>query len=231
MKISKANHRVPQALFLSLVAATGSIGPASVAATSIQDPAAVAGTAGKTWNYLVVEGESYETKANEAAEIGFAKVGADDTVKSSLGNPVLGAGTTASGGGALWTQTAFAQHVDKVTYKVQFAKAGTYYLYMRFTMYENGGNPANYLNEDSFFLPPTFGKDPQTDWPLSDRGGYAEGCCADAGYLFLREPGSDERVNKSAGDDDGRAYWEGRFHWNALISSQFLNPETQGEPK
>ncbi len=200
------------------------------AATTIQDPANTVGTGTNAWFYLVVEGESYEMKSNEDPAVGYAKVADTGEVQSFLGNPVLGAGTTASGKGALWTQTTFSQHIDKATYKVQFAKAGTYYLYMRFTMYENGGNEANYLNEDSFFVPPDFGKDPQTDWPLSDRGGYAEGCCADAGYLYIQEPGSDERVNRSLGDEAGRAYWEGKFHWNRLVSSQFLNVETQGEP-
>ncbi len=217
---------------LFTVAAAGSLGiPASRAATTVQDPGNTIGTGADAWSYLIVEGESFETKSNETEGVGFAKVDNTDTVMSFLGNPVLGPDTTASGNGALWTQTIFSQHIDKATYKVQFAKAGTYYLYMRFTMYENGGNEANYLNEDSFFVPPDFGLDPQTDWPLSDRGGYAEGCCADAGYLFLQEPGSDERVSRSNGDEEGRAFWEGNFHWNALISSQFLDPEAQGEPR
>ncbi|MGE3311717.1 MAG: hypothetical protein AB7O66_17255, partial [Limisphaerales bacterium] len=198
---------------------------------TVQDPGNMVGTGDTAWSYLVLEGEDYDAKSNEATDVGFAKVDNTDTVKSFLDNPVLGANTTASGNGALWTQTVFSQHIDKVTYKVQFSKPGTYYLYMRFTMYENGGNETHYLNEDSFFVPPDFGKDPQTDWPLSDRGGYAEGCCADAGYLYLQEPGSDERVNMSAGDEAGRAFWEGNFHWNALISSQFLVPESQGEPR
>jgi|GEM_PF-1595795 len=213
------------------LAVAGSQGmPAAQAATTIQDPGNVVGTGTNAWSYLVVEGESFETKSNEDPAVGYAKVANNDAVMSFLGNPVLGSGTTASGKGALWTQTVFSQHVDKATYKVQFAKAGTYYLYMRFTMYENGGNEANYLNEDSFFVPPDFGKDPQTEWPLSDRGGYAEGCCANAGYLYIQEPGSDERVNRSLGDEAGRVYWEGKFHWNKLVSSQFLNVETQGEP-
>jgi len=33
----------------------------------------------------------------------------------------------------------FGLHADKVTYQVQFATAGTYYLYMRFTMFDNAG--------------------------------------------------------------------------------------------
>ena len=45
------------------------------------------------------------------------------------------------------------QHIDKVTYQVQFAKPGTYYLYMRFTMFENGGNANITLTKiPSFFL-------------------------------------------------------------------------------
>ncbi|MBL9134509.1 MAG: hypothetical protein JNK85_01510 [Verrucomicrobiales bacterium] len=197
------------------------------AAVTVQQPGDVVGTGETAWSYLVLEGEDYETKSNETEGVGFVRVDSGGAVKSFLGNPVLGPETTASKKGALWTQTPFAAHSDKVTYRVQFAKPGTYYLYMRFTMFENGGNEASYLNEDSFFVPPDFEKDPQTDWPLSDRGGYAEGCC-DLGYLTIRDETGP--VSHSAGDEAGRAFWEGNFHWNQLNSSQFLSPETQGEP-
>jgi hypothetical protein len=131
--------------------------------------------------------------------------------------------------GALYTKTIFAEHADKVTYKVQFSQTGTYYLYMRFTMFENGGNLTSYGNEDSFFVPPDFGKDPQTDWPLP-RGGYAEGCCDVSGFLFIKDDPDGPRVNHFAEDEEANKYWEGNFHWNQLISSQFNNPETAGEP-
>lgn len=196
-------------------------------AVTVQDPANVVGTGAQAWSYLLLEGEDYDARANEADDVGFRRVNDSSALTSSQGFPILGAATTASKKGALYTQTIFAQHLDKVTYDVQFANAGTYYVYMRFTMFENGGNAANYLNEDSFYLPPDWGKDPQTDWPLSDRGGYTEGCC-DQGFLTINEGGSP--VNHSAGDDAGRAYWEGNFHWNQLSTSQFLNAETQGEP-
>ncbi|MEO8429308.1 MAG: hypothetical protein ABI651_19630, partial [Verrucomicrobiota bacterium] len=152
----------------------------------------------------------------------------------------LGTNTTASKKGALWIQNA-AKHGDKVTYQVQFATPGTYYLYMRFTMFESGVGAAHYLNEDSFFVPPDFDKDPQNDWPLVDaggqNGGYTEGCCDGAGFLSIPEKGGGGvRVNHSAGNVDadgnplGSDFWEGTFHWNDLLSSQFLNPDTQGEP-
>jgi len=195
---------------------------------TVQDPGNVVGTGAKAWSYLILEGEDYSLKTNENPGAGFTRANNSGTVTSALGNAVLAKDTTASKKGALWTQTTFGQHIDKVTYQVQFSKPGIYYLYMRFTMFENGGNLANYLNEDSFFVPPDFDKDPQTDWPLSDRGGYAEGCC-DGGYLTIKEGGNP--VNHSLGDDAGRAYWEGNFHWNELSSSQFLNPETQGVPR
>jgi hypothetical protein len=195
---------------------------------TVQDPSNTVGTGDQAWSYLVMEGEDYNDEADGNPDAGFGRVDSGGSLKSFLENPVLLKDTDASKQGALYTHTVFAAHADKVTYKVQFAKPGTYYFYMRFTMYENGGNLTHYLNEDSFFLPPDFGKDPQTDWPLSDRGGYAEGCCDAAGYLYIPENGV--RVNHGAGDDAGRAYWEGNFHWNQLISSQFLNAETQGDP-
>lgn len=200
----------------------------AAAAVAVQDLSNVVGTGEGVWSYLVLEGESFESQTNENPEAGFTRADATGAIASFLGNPILGPDTSASGGGALFTQTTFGQHIDKVTYKVQFAKPGTYYMYMRFTMFENGGNLAHYLNEDSFFLPPTFGKDPQTDWPLSDRGGYTEGCCDAAGFLYIAEKGGGGvRINHSADTN----YWEGKFHWNSIVSSQFLNAETQGEPR
>src|SRR5690606_10900880 len=110
-------------------------------------------------------------------------------LSNPVGSLILGPNTSASKKGALFTQTAFGEHIDKVTYKVQFATPGTYYLYMRFTMFENSDS-TTYLNEDSFFLPPDFNKDPQTDWPLAETnngrtGGYTEGCCSGAGFLHI----------------------------------------------
>ena len=207
---------------------------------AVQTAANVVGTGADAWSYLLVEGEEYVSETNDSEGVGFTRVDSSGTITSSLGNPVLGKNTTASKKGALWMQNA-ARHGDKVTYNVQFAKAGTYYLYMRFTMFESGVGPTHYLNEDSFFVPPEFDKDPQTDWPLSDaagqNGGYTEGCCDGAGFLFIPEKGGGGvRVPRQVGIDadgnpTGQAYWEGNFHWNDLFSSQFLNAATQGEPR
>jgi hypothetical protein len=195
---------------------------------TVQDPGNVVGTGADAWSYLILEGEDYDFKENDNLAVGFTRVSATSPLSDALGNPILGADTTASKKGALFTQTVFQEHADKVTYQVQFAKPGTYYLYMRFTMYENGGNFTHYINEDSFFVPPDFNKDPQTDWPLP-KGGYVEGCCDLSGFLYVPDA-TGVRVNHTAEDDAGKAFWEGNFHWNQLITSQFNNPDTAGEP-
>jgi hypothetical protein len=145
---------------------------------------------------------------------------------SSQGYKVLTNNTTASGKGALFTQAPlFGEHADKVTYQLKFAKAGTYYLYMRFTVFENGSNLAHYISEDSFFVPPDFGKDPQFDFPLP-RGGYVEGCC-DSGFLTLNEKGVITPHRNADLPGEG-PFWEGNFHWNLLRTSEFNNVDTQG---
>src|SRR5688572_6100464 len=197
-------------------------------AVTIQKPTDIAGPETNRWSYLKLEGENFETQADEDSEIGFASVDKSGAVTSFLGKPVLGPNSTASGSGALFTKTVFAEHADKVTYKVQFATPGTYYLFMRFTMFENGGSEGSYGNEDSFFVPPDFGKDPQTDWPLP-RDGYTEGCCDAAGYLYIKDEPGGSRNNHFAADEE-RTYWEGNFHWNELISSQWNVPENTGAP-
>jgi len=186
------------------------------------------GTGADEWHYLILEGESFDPNTKLAApEAGFTAVYADGARTNFYGNPVLGTDSTASKGGALFGQTIFGQYADKITYHVQFARTGTYYLYMRFTMFENGGSTAHYLNEDSYFVPPDFGKDPQIDWPLSDRGGYCEGGLSQSGFLWILDSCTDgARIDRSTDTN----YWEGNFHWNQCISSQFLNPTTQGEP-
>src|ERR1044071_2714322 len=176
-------------ILTSAVAAAMALASASTARaaqTVVQNPANVVGTGTNAWSYLIVEGEDYDSEVNDSPGFGFTPVLGDAALTNFLGNPILATNTTPSKKGAPWTEPA-PKHGDKVTYNLQFATPGTYYLYMRFTMFENGGNTAHYLNEDSFFLPPDFDKDPQNDWPLMDaggqNGGYTEGCCDAAGYL------------------------------------------------
>src|SRR5205807_1114421 len=111
----------------------------------------VVGTGTNAWSYLILEGEDYVSEANDTPGVGFTRADNSGAFTDFYGTPVLATNTTASKKGALWTQTIFGLHIDKVTYQVQFAKPGTYYLYMRFSMFENGTSTAGYTSEDSFF--------------------------------------------------------------------------------
>jgi len=200
---------------------------------TVQDPNDAVNTGTNVWRFLRLEAEDYAFETNRALDAGWVTAGATDALTNSLGNPVLGTNTTASKKGALYAQSPlFGLHADKVTYWVQFSNPGTYYLYMRFTMYDNAGGNGNYLSEDSFFVPPDFNKDPQTDWPLTDpangrNGGYTEGCCGNSGFLYIIDYQGDGSRTAQTTDTN---YWEGKFHWNQLLSSQFLTPGLSGEP-
>ena len=199
---------------------------------TVQDPGNVVGTGSNAWSYLVMESESFINKSNNNSALGFTGVAAGSTNIDFYGTPILATNTLASKKGALYT-LAGGQWGDKVTYQVQFARTGAYYMYMRFTMFENGGNTAHYINEDSFFMPPDFNKDPQYEWPIPQptpsgrSGGYVEGCCGTSGFLYILDyQGNGSRTQHTTDTN----YWEGAFHWNQLISSQFLNPADTGDP-
>ena len=205
-----------------------------------QDPGNTVASTNGPWSFLVMETENYFAKSNRNTLQGFAAVFPGSTNLSFYGGHILETNTGASGKGALLTQTpSFGLFSDKVVYRVKFATPGDYYLYFRFTMYENGGNLTHYISEDSFFVPPDFNKDPQFDWDPpgttgSNNGGYTEGCCGTSGFLYIIDyQGNGTRTDHSGETNtvpNGTNYWEGNFHWNQLISSQFLNPDTQGQP-
>ena len=201
-----------------------------VSKKQVQDPGNVVTTPSNSWSFLIMEGESFAAKSNRNAATGFTAVAPGSTNVAFYGSPVLASSTTASGKGALFTQSpSFGRFSDKVSYQVQFSTPGDYYMYMRFTMFENGGNLAHYISEDSFFLPPGFNLDPQFDWPIpgstgADDGGYTEGCCGSKGFLYILDfQGDGSRTDHSGGGDPGTNYWEGSFHWNQLFVSQFLS--------
>jgi len=110
---------------------------AHAAQTTVQDPGNVVGTGTNAWSYLVVEGEDYASETDDSPGVGFTRAQADGAIVSFLGNPILSTNTAASKKGALYIQPA-AKHGDKATYQMQFAKAGTYYMYMRFTISRAG---------------------------------------------------------------------------------------------
>ena len=198
---------------------------------TVQRPCNLVGTGSNAWSYLVVEGESYASSQDGDDTTGFGKVYNDAALADAYGSPLLPTNSTASMQAALGTIGAgFSRFSDKVTYQMVFSTPGDYYMYMRFTMFENsaGGGNNTYLNEDSFFLPPDFNKDPQFDWVPpgttgTDDGGYVDGCCGGAGYLFILDyQGNGSRTSHSTDTN----YFEGNFHWNQVLAGQFLSATT-----
>src|SRR5580765_5811973 len=198
---------------------------------TVQRTSNVVGTGSNAWSYLVVEGESYSSSQDGDDTTGFGRVYNDAALADAYGYPLLPTNSNASMQASLGTIGAgFSRFSDKVTYQMVFSTPGDYYMYMRFTMFENSANGGNntYLNEDSFYLPPDFNKDPQFDWNPpgtagSDDGGYVDGCCGSAGYLYILDyQGNGSRTDHSTDTN----YFEGNFHWNQVLAGQFLNPTT-----
>jgi len=207
-----------------------------VTKAAVQQPENKVVTATTNYPFLLMEAENYFAKTNRNLSGGFAAVTTLNTNVAFYGESILGTNTTASHKGALYTESpSFGRFGDYVSYRVQFAAPGDYYFYMRFTMYENGGNLTHYISEDSFFLPSGFNKDPKNDWlrpydpslPGQENGGYVEGFGAH-GFLMVLDyhgdtngPGAASRTDYSQSPSTN--YWEGQFHWNQLFVSSFLN--------
>jgi len=124
-------------------------------------------------------GRSYVSETESDPEIGSSRFLRRWGVNEFPGIPFWEQTQRHPGRGAYSNVPKARNSLDKITYKVMFRDAGTYYLYMRFTMFENGGNLTHYISEDSFFLS-RLNKDPQNDWGLLAQWadcGYCEGCC------------------------------------------------------
>lgn len=104
---------------------------------------------------LTVEAENADSVTSAGTKF-WVPVDATPTATSPVGNPILPGTTNASGGVAMLTDFGITDNQSTMTYKLQFAQPGTYRLYVRCSMFEDGGNTANYGNEDSFFRPDDF---------------------------------------------------------------------------
>src|SRR5207245_2928132 len=150
---------------------------ATNAQVTAQNPCNTVNTGTNAFQYLLMEGESFIDSTKVAAPgTGFVKLYNDEAYTSFYGGPMLATNTGASMQGALGTLgPSIGLFGDFVTYQVVFSQPGDYYMYMRFTMFENGGNLATYTSEDSFFFPPDFNKDPETDCNLPGSSGNQDG--------------------------------------------------------
>ena len=136
-----------------------------------------------------------------------------------------------SGGKAIMDQAGGGDFRDQITYQVEFADAGTYYLYFRYSLFDMRGLIDNtYGNEDSLYIPfNSFEEDPAGDSPeiRDDRVGFSalssnidgnavlpENSCRD----IEAEPLDDEPVYFTPEECDAEGFraerhWEGQYHW------------------
>lgn len=174
--------------------------------------------------FLVVEGENaYELNDGDPLDqegFGWVIVNKDDPLLSIApidGDfDILPADTDASGGAAIMTELSGS---GTARWQMQFEHPGTYYLYMSWSGYNRDDNP-DYLNEDSFYLPPDFGLNSRSDWvgfegtdlagdPKegdSDRDGYIDGNVS----LHRRVVDKGEVSEHSLTEDN---FFEGQFSW------------------
>jgi hypothetical protein len=174
--------------------------------------------------YLMVEGESaFELNDDDPAEqegFGWVIVDKDDPLLSIApidGDfEILPPDTDASGGAAIMTELSGN---GTARWHVQFEHPGTYYLYMSWSAYNRDDNP-DYLNEDSFYLPPDFNLNSRDDWlgfegtdlsgdPKegdSDRDGYIDGIVSLHANVVDKGDVSEHSLTEEQ-------FFEGKFSW------------------
>jgi hypothetical protein len=139
-------------------------------------------------DYLVVEAEDVDFIDDPFVSDALMVVTAEDPIYSSFGSSVLPEETNASGEAALYHQPGMGD-VD-ATWKLQFAQAGEYTLYLHYSLFEQAFTPDGYGNEDSFYLALDFDQPPAMP----------------AGWSTLGNQG-----HNNANEDP--PYWEGQYHW------------------
>jgi hypothetical protein len=125
--------------------------------------------------YVAVEAEN----ADSFSGADWRLVSTAAPFNSPIGNPVLPAGSNASGAEAILHDFASTLEPPGVAnYRFNFETPGTYRLYLRISNFEDGANPANYWNEDSILRPVDFNVDPSTNVALNNLYGGGEGTYA-----------------------------------------------------
>ena len=146
-----------------------------------------------------------------------AEVGDPPAAVVKGGIPILPETTNASGGGGLLDNYGGGRFTNSATWEVQFTTPATYYLYVHATIFNSDTN-TSYGNEDSFYLPPDFDKNPREDW-IGFEGETQEGIpmTGDSdqdGWM----PVFNSKIVVDAGttsthNNTGEDFWDGQFHW------------------
>ncbi len=138
-------------------------------------------------HYLVFEAEAYDELEGDPEFGGWVEVFPDEEFESNIGNPVLPEDSNVSGS-AMFDSDGGTNFVDNLNYSLEFAEAGFYSVYLRYTMFDMQ-NETNYGNEDSFYFPLELDDIAEQD-----------------GWFSLQKHGHNDST-------EDPPYWEGQFHW------------------
>ncbi|MCA9214310.1 MAG: PEP-CTERM sorting domain-containing protein [Planctomycetales bacterium] len=182
-------------------------------------------------DYLVVEAETFINDEDLNDEFtGFTILSSEPAEYDLEGGGLIELPQPwfdASGGQAILDQAGGGDFADKIYWETEFAEAGTYYLYFRYSLFDMRGLIDNtYGNEDSFYIPfNSFDEDPAGDSDeirtdrigfsaLSSMGATPENGCRD----IEADPFDNESLYLPIEDCEGdglrtELHWEGQYHW------------------
>ncbi len=137
-------------------------------------------------NYVGVEAENFDSLSGTR----WTPVQkSPSTLTSAYGTAVLASYSDASGGRALLD---FTGTTATVSFDFTFTTATNYYVYLRYSLFENNGNITNYGNEDSVFVGSNWNVIAGANWETFDVSTYGSNSAASGG-------------------------WEGLYHWGQVM--------------
>jgi len=101
-------------------------------------------------NFVAFEAENFDSLSGTT----FVSTDTTPTLTTAYGSPVLPGTTNASAGGALFAN--FSGSSSSAGYDITFTSTGNYYIYVRYSLFENNTTTTSYGNEDSFYLSSDF---------------------------------------------------------------------------
>ncbi len=130
-------------------------------------------------NYVGVEAENFDSLSGTR----WTPVEkSPSTLTSAYGTAVLPSYSDASGGRAMLD---FTGTTATVGFDFTFTTATNYYVYLRYSLFENNGNITNYGNEDSVFVGSNWNVIAGANWETFDVSTYGSNSVASGGWEGL----------------------------------------------
>jgi hypothetical protein len=176
-------------------------------------------------DYLVVEAEAFEKDELNNPSTGWVIIRPDQPQEVQLHSTNPGTimvpppSSNPSQGAAIFDLEGGGDFADQVGYALQFTNPGTYYLYLRYSMFDLRSLVDNaYGNEDSVYLPvESLGQDPTLQELRDSRDGNVglstNGRVPSDGCRSLEEPWVIPDAQCDAQGLRGESQMEGQYHW------------------